>query len=275
MKEYVDLITNILDKGIDRSDRTGVGTRSVFGRMPRFDLNEGFPLLTLKKTHFKSIAYELLWMIQGGTNVRWLQKHGVTIWDKWADADGSLGPVYGAQWRTWRAPSHSAVVGDYCWHTDQIADVIHDIKTKPNSRRLLVSAWNVGDLPDMRLPPCHYAFQFSVRDGKLSCIVNMRSCDVFLGLPFNIASYALLTHMVAQVCGLGVGELVMSLADAHLYSNHLDQAKEVIERAKGVTPTLPTISLNPAITDIDSFGYDDITLNNYNPLPAIPAPVAV
>ncbi|MCX7628109.1 MAG: thymidylate synthase [Methylophilaceae bacterium] len=264
MKIYLDLMRHILEHGHKKQDRTGTGTLSVFGYQMRFDLQQGFPLLTTKKVHFKSIVHELLWFLQGSTNIAYLKAHGVTIWDEWADENGDLGPVYGYQWRSWPTPDGG--------HIDQIAQVVEMIKTNPDSRRLIVSAWNVADIDKMKLPPCHAFFQFYVADGKLSCQLYQRSADVFLGVPFNIASYALLTMMMAQVCDLEPGELVHTLGDAHLYLNHLEQAREQLSR----TPRpLPTLHINPAVKDIFGFRYEDFTLENYDPHPAIKAPVAV
>jgi thymidylate synthase len=264
MIQYLDLLRHVLEHGSLKADRTGTGTRSVFGWQMRFDLSQGFPLLTTKKVHLRSIVHELLWFLKGETNVAYLRDNGVSIWDEWADAQGELGPVYGKQWRRWSAGDGSEI--------DQIAWVVDEIKRNPDSRRLIVSAWNVADLPRMALMPCHTLFQFYVADGKLSCQLYQRSGDIFLGVPFNIASYALLTHMVAQVTGLGVGDFIHTLGDAHLYSNHLDQAREQLSR----TPRpLPTLTLNPAITDLFAFSYDDIAMHGYHPLPAIKAPVAV
>jgi thymidylate synthase len=264
MRQYLDLMRHILEHGNRKQDRTGVGTLSVFGPQLRFDLQAGFPLLTTKKVHLKSIVHELLWFLKGETNVRYLRENGVSIWDEWADAQGELGPVYGYQWRSWPAPDGR--------HIDQIARVIHDIKATPNSRRLIVSAWNVADLDKMALAPCHAFFQFYVADGKLSCQLYQRSADLFLGVPFNIASYALLTLMVAQVCDLEPGEFVHALGDTHLYLNHLDQAREQLSRAPRA---LPVMRINPNVKDILAFTYEDFTLENYDPLPAIKAPVAV
>lgn len=264
MKQYHDLLNHVLTHGNKKEDRTGTGTTSVFGYQMRFNLAEGFPLLTTKKVHLKSIIHELLWFLQGSTNIAYLKEHGVSIWDEWADAQGNLGPVYGYQWRNWPKPDDG--------HIDQITQVVNSIKHNPDSRRLIVSAWNVADVDQMKLPPCHAFFQFYVADGKLSCQLYQRSADIFLGVPFNIASYALLTMMVAQVCGLKLGDFVHTLGDAHIYSNHMEQVKEQLSR----TPrALPTMRLNPAVTDIFAFTFEDFTLENYDPYPAIKAPVAV
>jgi thymidylate synthase len=264
MKQYLDLLRHVMEHGTEKSDRTGTGTRSVFGWQMRFNLADGFPLVTTKKVHLRSIVHELLWFLRGETNIATLRANNVSIWDEWADAQGELGPVYGKQWRRWSAADGSTI--------DQIAWVVEEIKRNPDSRRLIVSAWNVADLPHMALMPCHTLFQFYVADGKLSCQLYQRSGDIFLGVPFNIASYALLTHMVAQVTGLAVGEFIHTLGDAHLYSNHMDQAREQLSRTPG---ELPTLALNPAVTDLFAFTFDDIALQNYHPLPAIKAPVAV
>jgi thymidylate synthase len=261
---YHRLLDRLLNTGNIKSDRTGTGTRSLFGEQLRFDLAEGFPLLTTKRVHFKSIAEELLWFIRGESNVRSLQARGVSIWDEWADSEGELGPVYGVQWRRWKRPEGGAI--------DQLSDVLAQIKANPDSRRLLVSAWNPADVPQMRLPPCHLLYQFYVAGGKLSCQMYQRSADAFLGLPFNIASYALLTHMVAQVSGLGLGELILALGDVHLYRNHEAQAQEQLSRTER---PLPSLRLNPAVRDLFSFQYEDIFLENYDPHPALKAPVAV
>ena len=264
MKQYLDLMRHVLEHGHEKSDRTGTGTLSVFGWQMRFDLTAGFPLLTTKKVHLKSIIYELLWFLRGDTNVRWLQQHGVTIWDEWADEKGDLGPVYGSQWRSWPGPDGATI--------DQIADVVRSIRTRPDSRRHMVTAWNPAEIPRMKLPPCHALFQFYVADGALSCQLYQRSADVFLGVPFNIASYALLTMMVAQVCGLRPREFVHTFGDAHLYLNHLDQAREQLSRQPR---PLPRMRLNPAVNDIFGFRYEDFTLEGYDPHPAIKAPIAV
>jgi thymidylate synthase len=264
MKQYLDLLRHVLEHGTVKSDRTGTGTRSVFGWQMRFDLAEGFPLLTTKKLHLRSIVHELLWFLKGDTNIAYLKDNKVSIWDEWADADGELGPVYGKQWRRWNGGDGREI--------DQLQWVVDEIRRNPDSRRLIVSAWNVADLPKMALMPCHTLFQFYVADGKLSCQLYQRSGDIFLGVPFNIASYALLTHLVAQVCGLRVGDFVHTLGDAHLYSNHCEQAREQLGR----TPRpLPTLRLDPAVRDLFDFTFDDITIEGYDPLPAIKAPVAV
>ena len=261
MKQYLDLLRDILDNGVDKMDRTGVGTRSVFGRQMRFNLNEGFPLLTTKKMHLKSIIYELLWFIKGDTNVRYLQEHGVRIWNEWADENGDLGPIYGAQWRNWNGDG-----------IDQLAEVIETLKRNPNDRRMIVSAWNPSQLKAMHLPPCHMMFQFYVANGKLSCMLYQRSCDMFLGVPFNIASYALLTMMIAQVCGLKLGEFVHTLGDTHIYHNHFEQVKEQLKR---VPLALPQMKINPDIKDINDFKFEDFELQNYQSYPPIKAQVAV
>jgi thymidylate synthase len=264
MQQYLDLLRHVLEHGTEKADRTGTGTRSVFGWQLRFDLASGFPLVTTKKLHLRSIVHELLWFLRGETSVAYLRDNKVTIWDEWADEHGELGPVYGKQWRRWSAADGSEI--------DQIRWVVEEIRRNPDSRRLIVSAWNVADLPKMALMPCHALFQFYVADGKLSCQLYQRSGDIFLGVPFNIASYALLTHMVAQVCGLGVGDFVHTLGDAHLYSNHYEQAREQLSR----TPrTLPTLRLNPEVCDLFDFTFEDIAIEGYDPLPAIKAPVAV
>jgi thymidylate synthase len=264
MKQYLDLMRHVLEHGHRKTDRTGTGTLSTFGWQMRFDLADSFPLLTTKKVHLKSIIYELLWFLRGDTNVRWLQEHGVTIWDEWADATGELGPVYGSQWRSWPSPDGGAI--------DQIAQVVNSIRTRPDSRRHIVTAWNPAEIDKMKLPPCHALFQFYVAEGHLSCQLYQRSADIFLGVPFNIASYALLTLMVAQVCGLRPAEFVLTLGDAHVYLNHLDQAKEQLSRAPR---QLPRIRLNQAIKDISGFRYEDFTVEGYDPHPAIKAPIAV
>jgi thymidylate synthase len=264
MKQYLDLMRHVLERGARKSDRTGTGTLSTFGWQMRFDLAGGFPLLTTKKVHLKSVVYELLWFLKGDTNVRWLQQHGVTIWDEWADAQGELGPVYGSQWRSWPAPGGGAI--------DQIAQVVNSIRTRPDSRRHIVTAWNPAEIDKMKLPPCHALFQFYVAQGRLSCQLYQRSADIFLGVPFNIASYALLTLMVAQVCDLKPGEFVHTLGDAHLYLNHLEQAKEQLSRPPR---PLPRIRLNPAVKDIFGFRYEDFSLEGYDSHPAIKAPIAV
>ncbi|MCR8843109.1 thymidylate synthase [Paenibacillus sp. SC116] len=267
MRQYHDLLRHILDKGVEKSDRTGTGTLSTFGYQMRFNLAEGFPLVTTKRVHWKSVVHELLWFLRGDTNVKYLRENGVTIWDEWADGLGNLGLIYGAQWRSWFINK----TGEY-ETVDQISNVIEQIRKNPDSRRLLVNAWNVGELDDMALPPCHFAFQFYVANGKLSCQLYQRSGDAFLGIPFNIASYSLLTHMIAQVTGLQVGEFIHTIGDVHIYSNHIEQVRMQLEREPR---TLPTIQLNPRITDIDSFTFEDITLNNYDPHPAIHGKVAV
>ena len=264
MVNYLRLLQDILDKGTDKADRTGTGTRSLFGYQMRFDLQEGFPLVTTKKVHLKSIIYELLWFLKGDTNVQYLQDHGVTIWDEWADENGDLGPVYGAQWRSWQGADGKVV--------DQISEVISQIKNNPDSRRLMVSAWNVAELPNMALAPCHALFQFYVADGKLSCQLYQRSADVFLGVPFNIASYALLTMMVAQVCGLQPGDFVHTFGDVHIYSNHMEQVKKQLARKPR---PLPKMKINPAVRDIFGFQFEDFTLEGYDPYPGIKAPVAI
>ncbi|WP_139350487.1 thymidylate synthase [Rhodanobacter sp. B04] len=264
MRAYLDLLRHVLEHGTEKTDRTGTGTRSVFGWQMRFDLTEGFPLVTTKKLHLKSIVHELIWFLRGDTNIAYLKEHGVRIWDEWADANGDLGPVYGQQWRAWPTADGGVV--------DQIRWVVDEIKRNPDSRRLIVSAWNVGELPKMALLPCHSLFQFYVADGKLSCQLYQRSGDIFLGVPFNIASYALLTHMVAQVCGLDVGDFVHTLGDAHLYSNHIEQARLQLTREPR---PLPRLQLNPEVRSILDFGYEDIAIEGYAPLPAIKAAVAV
>ena len=264
MKQYLDLLRRIVDEGTPKSDRTGTGTRSVFGHQMRFDLRDGFPLLTTKKLHLKSIIYELLWFLRGDTNIAYLNEHGVRIWNEWADADGDLGHIYGYQWRSWPAPDGTFI--------DQISQVVNDIRTNPDSRRLIVSAWNVADIPNMKLPPCHAMFQFYVADGRLSLQLYQRSADCFLGVPFNIASYALLLMMVAQVTGLEPGEFIHTLGDAHIYNNHLEQVK--LQLTRDPRP-LPRMTLNPDVRDIFGFKYEDFTLSNYNPHPHIAGRVSV
>lgn len=264
MRQYLNLLQDVLDNGTKKSDRTGTGTRSVFGRQLRFDLSEGFPLLTTKKLHLRSIIHELLWFLRGETNIAYLKENGVSIWDEWADDDGELGPVYGHQWRSWPTADGGVV--------DQISDLVEQIENNPDSRRLIVSAWNVGELSKMALPPCHLLFQFYVAEGKLSCQLYQRSADVFLGVPFNIASYALLTMMVAQATDLEPGDFVHTLGDAHLYENHLDQARTQLDRdPRG----LPTMRLNPEVKSIFDFKFEDFTLESYDPHPHIKATVAV
>lgn len=264
MKQYLDLLQRIMDTGVIKTDRTGTGTKSVFAHQMRFDLNEGFPLLTTKKVHLKSIIHELLWFISGDTNIKYLKDNKVTIWDEWADENGDLGPVYGHQWRSWPAPDGRRV--------DQLKDVIEMIRNNPDSRRMLVCAWNPGEIDKMALPPCHCLFQFYVADGKLSCQLYQRSADTFLGVPFNIASYALLTMMIAQDCGLGLGEFIHTTGDTHIYLNHFDQVNEQLSR----TPrALPKMKLNPEIKSVFDFKYEDFSLEEYDPWPAIKAPVAV
>lgn len=264
MKQYQDLVRHLLTHGNKKEDRTGTGTVSVFGYQMRFDLNAGFPLLTTKKVHLKSIIHELLWFLQGSTNIAYLKENGVRIWDEWADENGNLGPVYGYQWRNWPKPDGA--------HIDQITQVVNMIKSNPDSRRLIVSAWNVADVDQMKLPPCHAFFQFYVADGKLSCQLYQRSADIFLGVPFNIASYALLTMMVAQVCGLKLGDFVHTLGDAHIYSNHFEQANEQLKRD---LRTLPIMHINPNVKDIFDFKFEDFTLEGYDPHPPIKGVVAV
>ena len=264
MKTYLDLMRHVLEHGARKEDRTGTGTLSVFGYQMRFDLGERFPLLTTKKVHLKSVVHELLWFLQGSTNVDYLRANGVTIWDEWADAKGELGPVYGYQWRSWPAPDGA--------HIDQIAQVVEQIRRNPDSRRLIVSAWNVADIPKMALAPCHAFFQFYVAQGRLSCQLYQRSADVFLGVPFNIASYALLTMMVAQVTGLKAGELVHTLGDAHLYLNHLEQAREQLSRPPRA---LPVMRIDPAVRELADFRFEHFALEGYDPHPAIRAPIAV
>jgi len=264
MQQYLNLLQHIIDEGTPKTDRTGTGTKSCFGYQMRFDLSKGFPLVTTKKLHLKSIIYELLWFLKGDTNIKYLKDNGVRIWDEWANENGDLGPVYGKQWRSWEGANGVVV--------DQIKDLIHQIKTTPDSRRLIVSAWNVGDLSKMALMPCHNMFQFYVADGKLSCQLYQRSADVFLGVPFNIASYALLTMMVAQVCDLQYGDFVHSFGDVHLYNNHVEQAELQLSRT---TFPLPTMKINPTVKDIFSFEFSDFTLEDYQSHPSIKAPVAV
>jgi thymidylate synthase len=264
MQVYLDLLKHILDTGVDKSDRTGTGTRSVFGYQMRFNLQDGFPLVTTKKLHTRSIFHELLWFLTGDTNIKYLKDNNVSIWDEWADENGNLGPVYGKQWRSWQGADGTVI--------DQIKQVIHQIKHSPDSRRMIVSAWNVADINQMKLPPCHALFQFYVANGKLSCQLYQRSADVFLGVPFNIASYALLVHMIAQVCDLEVGDFIHTLGDAHLYSNHIEQAHLQLTRAPR---PLPTIRLNPNVKDIFEFKYEDISIEGYDPHPHIKADVAV
>ncbi len=264
MRQYLDLMRHVMHHGVRKDDRTGTGTLSVFGHQMRFDLAQGFPLLTTKKVHTRSIIHELLWFLRGDTNIRYLKENGVSIWDEWADANGDLGPVYGSQWRSWPAPDGRRI--------DQISEVVRDIRQNPDSRRLIVSAWNVADIPKMKLPPCHLLFQFYVAHGRLSCQLYQRSADIFLGVPFNIASYALLTMMVAQVTGLKPGEFIHTLGDAHLYLNHLEQAKTQLAREPR---PLPSMRLNPEKTSLFDFTFDDFELLNYDPHPSIKAPVAV
>ncbi len=264
MRQYLDLMADILADGVEKRDRTGTGTRSLFGRQMRFDLGQGFPLLTTKKLHIRSIIYELLWFLSGDTNVKFLNEHGVTIWDEWADEHGELGPVYGRQWRSWPTRDGRSI--------DQIADVVAAIRRNPDSRRLIVTAWNPADIERMALPPCHCLFQFYVAEGRLSCQLYQRSADMFIGVPFNIASYALLTIMVAQVTGLRPGEFIHTFGDVHLYLNHVEQARLQLAR---VPRSLPTLRLNPAVSDIFNFRYDDVRVEGYEPLPHIKAEVAV
>lgn len=264
MQQYLDLLKHIMENGAEKTDRTGTGTRSIFGHQMRFNLSEGFPMVTTKKLHLRSIIYELLWFLKGETNIQYLKENGVSIWNEWADENGELGPVYGKQWRSWSGADGKTY--------DQIADLIHQIKTTPDSRRLIVSAWNVAELPYMALMPCHTLFQFYVADGKLSCQLYQRSADVFLGVPFNIASYALFTLMVAQVCGLEPGDFVHSFGDVHLYNNHIEQANLQLSRS---TFQLPTIKLNPEVKDIFSFQFDDFILEGYQSHPGIKAQVAI
>ncbi|MDD6007710.1 MAG: thymidylate synthase [Bacteroidales bacterium] len=264
MKQYIDLLNHVMTNGTLKNDRTGTGTKSVFGYQMRFNLADGFPLLTTKKLHLKSIIYELLWFLNGDTNVHYLQEHGVRIWNEWADENGELGPVYGAQWRSWRCPDGKFI--------DQIKEAVDTIKNNPDSRRIIVSAWNVADIPNMKLPPCHALFQFYVADGRLSLQLYQRSADIFLGVPFNIASYALLLMMMAQVTGLEAGEFIHTLGDAHIYTNHFEQVKEQMSREPRA---LPKMTLNPEVKDLFSFQYEDFTLSDYNPHPHIKGVVAV
>ncbi len=264
MKQYLDLMQHVLDHGTQKHDRTGTGTISVFGHQMRFNLQDGFPMVTTKKLHLKSIIHELIWFLSGDTNIKYLKENGVRIWDEWADADGNLGPVYGSQWRSWPKPDGEKI--------DQITQIINTIKNNPDSRRIIVSAWNVAEIENMALPPCHAFFQFYVADGKLSCQLYQRSADIFLGVPFNIASYALLTMMVAQVCGLAYGDFVHTLGDAHLYNNHIDQAKLQLSRE---TRKLPKMKINPEVKNIFDFKFEDFTLEDYDPHPHIKGIVAV
>ena len=264
MRQYLELLQKIMDTGVVKHDRTGVGTKSIFGHQMRFDLSEGFPLLTTKKVHLKSIIYELLWFVSGDTNVRRLHEHNVTIWDEWADENGELGPVYGHQWRSWPAPDGRTI--------DQLSDVVRTIRENPDSRRMIVTAWNPGEIDRMALPPCHCLFQFYVAEGKLSCQLYQRSADTFLGVPFNIASYALLTMMIAQCCGLVPGEFIHTTGDTHIYLNHFDQVREQLSREPR---RLPVIRLNPEVKSVFDFRYEDFALEGYDPYPAIKAPVAV
>jgi thymidylate synthase len=264
MKQFHDLMTHVLEQGVLKTDRTGTGTKSVFGYQMRFNLQEGFPLLTTKKLHIKSILHELLWFLTGDTNIKYLKDNGVSIWDEWADENGNLGPVYGYQWRSWPTANGG--------HIDQIAQVVNQLKNNPDSRRMIVSAWNVAEIENMKLPPCHAFFQFYVADGKLSCQLYQRSADIFLGVPFNIASYAMLTMMMAQVCNLQVGDFIHTLGDAHIYSNHIEQAK--LQLSRDLRP-LPTLKINPAVSSIFDFKFEDFTIENYNPHPHIKASVAV
>ena len=279
MRAYLDLLQDVLDHGVDKRDRTGTGTRSVFGRQLRFNLSgasrselAGFPLLTTKRVHTKSIIHELLWFVAGDTNARTLQANGVTIWDEWADESGELGPVYGAQWRRWRAAPAPGSESTEPVEIDQLASLVEEIRSNPDSRRLVLSAWNVGELDEMKLPPCHLLYQFNVSEGRLNCAMTMRSCDVFLGLPFNIASYALLTMMVAQVTDLEPGELILSLGDTHVYQNHFEQAR--LQLTRGPRP-LPRMRLNPAVKSLFDFTYEDFSLEGYDPHARIAAPIAV
>jgi thymidylate synthase len=264
MKQYLDLMQHVLDNGVEKSDRTGTGTKSVFGYQMRFDLSKGFPLITTKKCHLRSIIHELLWFLKGDTNIDYLKKNGVSIWDEWADEDGNLGPVYGSQWRSW--PSASGT------HIDQITQLVNQIKVNPDSRRLIVSAWNVSEIENMALPPCHAFFQFYVANRKLSCQLYQRSADIFLGVPFNISSYALMTMMIAQVCDLELGDFIHTFGDAHIYSNHVEQANLQLSRE---TRQLPTMSINSKVKNIFDFNFEDFELKDYNPHPHIKAPVAI
>ncbi len=264
MKQYLDLMQHVLDHGTQKHDRTGTGTISVFGYQMRFNLQDGFPMVTTKKLHLKSIIHELIWFLSGNTNIKYLKDNGVRIWDEWADADGNLGPVYGSQWRSWPKPNGEKI--------DQITQIIHTIKNNPDSRRIIVSAWNVAEIENMALPPCHAFFQFYVADGKLSCQLYQRSADIFLGVPFNIASYALLTMMVAQVCNLGYGDFVHTLGDAHLYNNHIEQANLQLSRDP---KALPKMKINPAVKNIFDFKFEDFSLEDYDPHPHIKGIVAV
>lgn len=264
MKQYLDLMQHVLDEGAQKHDRTGTGTISVFGYQMRFNLQEGFPMVTTKKLHLKSIIHELIWFLSGDTNIKYLKDNGVKIWDEWADADGNLGPVYGSQWRSWPTPDGRKI--------DQISQIINTLKNNPDSRRIIVSAWNVADIEDMALPPCHAFFQFYVADGKLSCQLYQRSADIFLGVPFNIASYALLTMMVAQVCGLQYGDFIHTLGDAHLYNNHIEQARLQLSREP---KKLPLMKINPEVKDLLDFKFEDFTLEGYEPHPHIKGAVAV
>jgi len=270
MRNYLNLLARVLERGDEKLDRTGTGTYSLFGDQLRFDLQAGFPLVTTKRVHLKSIIHELLWFISGDTNIRYLKENGVSIWDEWADENGDLGPVYGAQWRSWSVPTTED--GEQPVRIDQLANVIEEIRTNPSSRRLLVSAWNVAAIPEMKLPPCHMLYQFNVARGRLSCSMYQRSCDLFLGLPFNIASYALLTMMVAQVTQLEPGELVISLGDAHIYSNHVDQVRVQLEREPRA---LPKMRIDPSVKRLDDFRYADFHIEGYDPHPRITAPIAV
>lgn len=264
MKQYLELMDHIMKNGADKTDRTGTGTRSIFGHQMRFDLNEGFPLCTTKKLHLKSIIHELIWFLNGDTNIKYLNDNGVKIWNEWADENGDLGPVYGSQWRSWPTPNGG--------HIDQISQIIHQLTQSPDSRRIIVSAWNVAEINNMKLPPCHCLFQFYVAEGKLSCQLYQRSCDTFLGVPFNIASYALLTMMVAQVTGLALGEFIWTGGDTHIYNNHFEQVETQLAR---IPKALPKMKLNPEVKDIFSFKYEDFSLEDYNPDPNIKAPIAV